>query len=224
MGYRRLRVVTPCIGSYYAVVDDEYRPHELASRWLEVRFFGRAQAETTSAQYASSVALFLTWAEQTGRDLPAAARDMHLFAAYLAATPLATGGRAGHPRSPGRVNRILVAVREFYRFGAAERALAPEVLNYLYEPGHEPEFRSRAGPRVRHRRREPRRAESPDQATAEEVCGLLGEASSARDQFLILLLALTGSAGGTGPRAASTGSAPGVGRRPPRATCAGRRC
>jgi len=114
--------------------------------------------------------------------------------AAVAAAAAGEGARlyAGHPRSPGRVNRILVAVREFYRFGAAERALAPDVLNYLYELGHEPEFRSRGGPRARHRRRELRRAESPDQATAEEVCGLLGEASSARDQFLILLLALTG--------------------------------
>ncbi|WP_227008190.1 hypothetical protein, partial [Pseudarthrobacter sp. AB1] len=61
VAYRRLRILTPNLGAYYGVVDEEYRPHELASRWLEVRFFGRAQAETTSAQYASSIALFLTW-------------------------------------------------------------------------------------------------------------------------------------------------------------------
>jgi hypothetical protein len=43
----------PNLGAYYGVVDEEYQPHGLASRWLEVRFFGHAQAETTSAQYAS---------------------------------------------------------------------------------------------------------------------------------------------------------------------------
>jgi hypothetical protein len=41
--YRRLRILTPNLGAYYSVVDEEYRPHELASRWLEVRFFGRAR-------------------------------------------------------------------------------------------------------------------------------------------------------------------------------------
>ena len=67
VAYRRLRILTPNLGAHYGVVDDEYRPHELASRRLEVRFFGRAQAETTSAQYASSIALFLTWAQQSGQ-------------------------------------------------------------------------------------------------------------------------------------------------------------
>jgi hypothetical protein len=49
VAYRRLRILTPSLGAYYGVVDEAYRPHELASRWLEVRFFGRAQPETTSA-------------------------------------------------------------------------------------------------------------------------------------------------------------------------------
>jgi hypothetical protein len=79
VAYRRLRILTPSLGAYYGVVDEEYRPHELASRWLEVRFFGRAQAETTSAQYAGSIALFLTWSRQGGRDLEQAARNLHLL-------------------------------------------------------------------------------------------------------------------------------------------------
>lgn len=105
MGYRRLRIVTPGLGAYYGVVDEDYRPHEFASRWLAVRFFGRAQPETTSAQYSSSVALFLTWSQQTGRDLIAAARDLHLFAAYLATTVLTVGVNVG-PR-PGLSQRAV---------------------------------------------------------------------------------------------------------------------
>lgn len=104
VAYRRLRILTPSLGAYYGVVDEEYRPHELASWWLEVRFFGRAQAETTSAQYASSIALFLTWAHQSGRDLEQAARNLHLFAAYLATEPQRSGRTAGSPRTARALN------------------------------------------------------------------------------------------------------------------------
>jgi site-specific recombinase XerD len=192
VGYSRLRVVTPSIGTYYAVVDDDYRPHQLASRWLEVRFFGRAQAETTSAQYASSLALYLAWSEQSGRDLLEAARDLHLFVAYLATTPVTGGRTAGRPRSAGRINAILVVVREFYRFAVTEQDLPPAVLGYLYEFARETEPHGRGGSRVRHRRREQRRSEAPDQVTASEVSALLSGAHTARDQFLIMLFALTG--------------------------------
>ena len=192
VAYRRLRILTPNLGAHYGVVDDEYRPHELASRRLEVRFFGRAQAETTSAQYASSIALFLTWAQQSGRDLEQAARALHLFVAYLAAEPQTSGRNAGSPRTSGRANRILVAVREFYRFAISEGVLPTRLLSDLYELPDEREFHSARGPRVRHRRREPRRATAPDQATATEVTALLDAATTARDRFLILLFALTG--------------------------------
>lgn len=194
--YRRLRILTPNLGAYYSVVDDQYRAHELASRWLEVRFFGRAQAETTSAQYASSISLFLTWAQQSGRDLEHAARSLHLFAAYLATEPQASGRNSGLPRTAGRVNRILVAVREFYRFAITEGDLPARLLSDLYELPDEREFHSAQGPRVRHRRREPRRASGPDQATATEVIALLDAAVTARERFLILLFALTGMRSG----------------------------
>lgn len=192
MSYRRLRITTPDLGAYYGVVDVDYRRHELASRWLEVRFYGRAQAETTSAAYASSVALFLTWAEQTGRDLPAAAKDLHLFAGYLATTPLTAGRSATRPRGASRVNRILVAVREFYRFAVAEQQLPAAVLGDLFDLPDEPDFRGRAGPRVRHRRREMRRGGPPEGATAVEVVTLVESAHTYRDRFMLVLMAVTG--------------------------------
>ena len=196
MGFRRFRIHSPTAGSYYCVVDDEYQPHELASRWLEVRFLGRAQSTNTSATYATSVALFLTWAQDSGRDLLAAAHDMHLFTAQLATDPITEGRSAGGPRSPRRVNCILVAVREFYRFAVADQALPQEVLDDLYELGAHVEFHGRNGPRVRHRRREPRRACSPDQATLAEIEALLDAATTARDRFLVLLFAITGMRAG----------------------------
>jgi site-specific recombinase XerD len=174
------------------VVNDQYELHVLASRWLEAGFFARAQAENTSASYASSIALFLDWAESTGRDLSRAAHDLHLFAARLATEPLVVGPQRGRPRSAGRINRILVAVREFYRFAVAEGALPTAVLSELYELAQVEELRTRNGPRVRHKRREPRRVSSPDQASPAEIEALLRAATTARDQFVVLLMALTG--------------------------------
>ena len=187
-----MRIHSPGAGSYYAVVNDQYELHVLASRWLEAGFFARAQAENTSASYASSIALFLDWAESTGRDLSHAAHDLHLFAARLATEPVVVGPQRGRPRSAGRINRILVAVREFYRFAVAEGALPTAVLSELYELAQVEELRTRNGPRVRHKRREPRRVSSPDQASAAEIEALLRAATTARDQFVVLLMALTG--------------------------------
>ena len=211
VAYRRLRIMTPSVGTYYGVVDDNYRPHVLASRWLEVRF-GRAQAETTSAQYSSSVALFLTWAQRTGRDLPAAARDLHLFAAYLSTTALTTGRSAGWPRSAGRVNRILVAVREFYRFAVAEGELEGKVLGSLFELPDQQDFRGRSGPRVRHRRREMRRVSAPDQASAAEAVALLEVGTNVPRRVRHPAAGGDRASGGTGPRAAPPGRALRAGR------------
>ncbi|SDP43714.1 Site-specific recombinase XerD [Arthrobacter sp. ok909] len=83
-------------------------------------------------------------------------------------------------------------MREFYRFAITEGALPARLLSDLYELPDEREFHSARGPRVRHRRRESRRATAPDQATAAEVTALLDAATTARDRFLILLFALTG--------------------------------
>ncbi|MDE3207198.1 MAG: tyrosine-type recombinase/integrase [Acidobacteriota bacterium] len=164
----------------------------MASRWLETRYFGRAQAETTSAEYASSVALFLSWAELTGRDLTHAARDLHLFVSFLATTPIESGRSAGSARTAGRINRILMAVREMYRFGAGDGTVPVEVIGHLYELAAREGYQSLPGSRVRHRRREPRRASEPDHATSGEVLALLRGANTARDRFLILLLAVLG--------------------------------
>lgn len=50
------------------IVDNDYGPQELASSWLRSRYFAGAHAEPISAEYASSIALCLTWTG--GGDLP----------------------------------------------------------------------------------------------------------------------------------------------------------
>jgi integrase/recombinase XerD len=189
MPFRRHAIRTPRLGCYYSVLDEDYDQHALASRWLESRYFSGAHSESTSAQYASSISIFLNWAEQTRRPLMEAAPQLHLFVAFLATTPVE---RCGHrPRAASRINRILVAVREFYRWAAAEQELPQAVLGHLFEAA-DPDARRWLGPKVRHRRREPRPAESPDAATASEVIALVRHATTARDQFMIMALAVTG--------------------------------
>ncbi|WP_079941771.1 tyrosine-type recombinase/integrase [Paenarthrobacter ureafaciens] len=189
MPFRRQAVRTPGMGCYYCVVDENYDQHELASPWLESRFFSGAHSESTSAKYASSISLFLSWAERTRRTEVEAAADLHLFVAFLATTPVQRCGQ--QPRSASSINRILVAVREFYRWAIAEHKIPTVVLGYLFEAA-DPEARRWVSPRVRHRRREPRRMESPDAAAASEVISLIGQMSTARDRFMVLALAVTG--------------------------------
>ena len=177
------------MGCYYCVVDENYDQHEVASPWLESRFFSGAHSESTSAKYASSISLFLSWAERTRRTEAEAAADLHLFVAFLATTPVQRCTQ--QPRSASSINRILVAVREFYRWAIAEHKIPTVVLGYLFEAA-DPETRRWVSPRVRHRRREPRRVESPDAAAASEVISLMEQMSTARDRFMVLALAVTG--------------------------------
>lgn len=83
MPFRRLPIITPDLGTFYSVVDDEYQPHSVASAWLRHRFYAGGHSELTNAEYASSLALYLTWVGST--DLALAARRLHLFVAYLSA-------------------------------------------------------------------------------------------------------------------------------------------
>jgi hypothetical protein len=60
-----------------------------------------------------------------------AAAQLHLFVGFLATTPVERCGR--RPRAASRINRILVVVREFYRWAAAEREPPETVLGHLFE-------------------------------------------------------------------------------------------
>lgn len=196
-----LRVVLPGGLAYWTVVDDRYELVGAADAFLRDLRFGADRTESTTKLYASELAMFLDWAEGSGRDLERAARELSRFVLVLRTTLIARRGRGyGQVRSAGRINHILSVVREFYRHAVAHGRVSASVVAALYEVGDDrflpAELRSEDGAlryrtRPRHqlhdgRRREVRACE------LEEWEALLRAAACWRDRFLLVLLWFSG--------------------------------
>jgi integrase len=189
---------------YWTVIDADYEVEQVADRYLRELRFGRDRAESTSKAYAESIALFLRWCSQTGREWPTAAGDLGLFITWLKYQP-ADGNRvipgpgAGPVRSVGRINKILIAVRGFLSFAVISKEASPSVMDQLYEMadtrdvpaearGETADLRYRL--RARHSMREPGTA--VNRASDEEIVALLKACRSARNRFIVLLLSRVG--------------------------------
>ncbi|MGH9184469.1 MAG: ABC transporter substrate-binding protein [Acidimicrobiales bacterium] len=120
---RPLRVeVTPAL-AYWTVVDDDWCLVPAADAFLRHLRLGRDRAVGTTKAYAGDLALFLGWCADTGRDLPGGARSLSLFVAMLKTTPIERAGAGqGKVRSAGRINHVLAAVRENFRYIAGGEA------------------------------------------------------------------------------------------------------
>lgn len=185
---------------HWTVVNERYERHREAHDYLlHLRFAGDA-AESTVRSYAGDLALFLTWAGPGG-DLLASARRLTSFMAWMKLTPIPRGRRgAGRVRSLARQQRILVAVREFYRYCAAHGLVEPAVLGLLFEVSDDsflPSHLKGEGhglayvARPRHRVRVPRTDRVPI-CDPEEFEALFAAASNWRDRFLLILIWFTG--------------------------------
>jgi site-specific recombinase XerD len=194
---RALRVVVTDALAYWTVVDDDWCRVPVADDFLRHVRVGRDRAEGTTKAYAGDLALFLGWCAETGRDLVGGARALGLFVAMLRTTPIERAGAGqGKVRSPGRINHVLAAVREFYKHAVADGTLDASVLAVLYEIGDDrhlpaelrPEgsgLRYRARPRhVQRNRRSP----GPGPVRAEEMPALLGACRCWRDRLLVVML------------------------------------
>ena len=189
---------------YWTVIDANYQVEPVADRYLRELRFGRDRAESTSKAYAESLALFLRWCAQTGREWRFAADDLGLFITWLKYQP-ADGARvipgpgAEPVRSIGRINRILTAIRGFLSFAVVAKEASPSLMDQLYEMADtrdlpvearsetaELRFRLRA----RHSMREPQTA--VDRASDDEIVMLLKACKSARDRVIVLLLSRVG--------------------------------
>lgn len=199
-------VKMPSGGRYWTVLDGEWEPVAVADRHLRELRFGRDRAESTTEAYARSIALFLRWCQQTGRDWTTAAGELGMFITWLTFIP------SGQPRSvvvpgPGappvrcarRINRILVAVRGFISFAVVAGEAPQWVLGQLYEiadrrslpveaQGEDSRLVLRLG--VRHRLHEPE--SNVDRASDDEIVALFLACRSARDRLIVLLLARAG--------------------------------
>ena len=196
-GYQAFRVTLEGEFAYWTVLDDSFHRVEGFDAFLLYLRTGRGQAEGTTEAYARDLALFETWRVASGRGLVEAARDLHLFVAYLRTSPIERWGRGhGRRRSSNRVGHMLTAVRCFYRFAVTTGRVPDQVLPLLWEVGDtrflpeelKPEgggLRYRAVPRHRLPRE---RSDSPEALTRAEAGALLQAAEHWRDRFLIVLL------------------------------------
>ncbi|MGH3756079.1 MAG: tyrosine-type recombinase/integrase [Pseudonocardiaceae bacterium] len=194
---RAQRVELTAALAYWTVVDDEWRPVPVADAYLRHLRLGADRAEGTTRVYASDLALFLAWCCSSGRSLAEAARSLSSFVAMLRTTPVERAGAGrGQPRSPGRINHVLAAVRELYKHAVANRGLDACVLSFLYEVGDDRYLPAELRPegsglryvaKPRHVQRARRRV-TPESVRSGEIEALLRAAASWRDRFILVLL------------------------------------
>src|ERR1700741_2906081 len=138
MPVQALLVRLPSAERYWTVVDDDYRIVGDVDEYLWHLRFGQDCAESTTKAYAESLALYLRWCEPSGRDWRTAAERMGAFVTWLKHTPSDPGAVSVGPglpavRGPGRINRVLAAVRGFLRHSVAVGNAPAAVLATLFE-------------------------------------------------------------------------------------------
>jgi integrase/recombinase XerD len=185
------------LGRHWTVVNESYERHGLVDAFSDHMQFGRGRAELTVKAYAGDLATYLNWTERRGDDLTESAGNLSKFVTYLRVTPIAAGRRGqGRPKSPACINRMLAAVREFYKWAVANGHVTSAVLPQLYEVVDDrflpASLRPEGGGLAYHAR--PRhgvkieRGTRPAYATEDEVAALLLACRSWRDRFLVYLL------------------------------------
>jgi integrase/recombinase XerD len=203
---RAFAVRLPSGVRYWTVLDSDLRIHRAADDFLRHLRFGRGRAESTTRAYATSVSLYLLWCGQAHREWWDAVDRLGAFMLWLrhAEGPASGAAGDGSPglvvvRQPGRINAVLVAVREFLKHAVAAGDAPARVLSALYEIGDDrwlPEDLrgERTGlrfvARPRHRLSVPERLSS--RSTDNDALALLRACRSARDRFLVVLLGRAG--------------------------------
>jgi site-specific recombinase XerD len=204
MPVRAFRVKLPSAERYWTIIDDEYRIVGDVDEYLRHLRFGQDVAESTTKAYAESLALYLRWCARTGRDWRTAAERLGAFVTWLKHTPVdpeapVVGPGLPQVRSPGRINRILAAVRGFLRHSVAVGNAPAGVLAMLFEVSDDRHLPVEARgenaalsyvARPRHRLCEPEIR--VDRATDEEVLALLGACRTARDRFIVIAMSRAG--------------------------------
>ena len=97
MAVYALRVELTETLAYWTVVDEEWRPVASADSFLRHLRLGADRAEGTTRTYAGDLACYLRWCRDSGRDLPAGARELWMFVAMLKTTPVDRPRRGAGP-------------------------------------------------------------------------------------------------------------------------------
>ncbi|HEX9498739.1 MAG TPA: hypothetical protein VF926_10265 [Mycobacterium sp.] len=199
-----LLVRLPSAERYWTVVDDDYRIVGDVDEYLRHLRFGQDCAESTTKAYAESLALYLRWCERSERNWRTAAERLGAFVTWLKHTPsdpeaVSVGPGLPAVRGPGRINRILAAVRGFLRHSVAVGNAPVEVLAMLFEISddrHLPVEARGENTRLNYVARPRHRLSEPeirvDRASDDEVLALLGAGRSARDRFIVITMSRAG--------------------------------
>ncbi|MEX5254818.1 site-specific integrase [Kocuria sp. CPCC 205281] len=134
--------------------------------------------------------MYLSWAEETNRDLLEAAQDFHHFINRLRTEPGKSGTRnAGQPRTDSTVACTLAAIRSFYAWAVPAGHVGARAIALLWsvDPGS-----GRRAPPTQHPISRTRNFSDPTHLSFSEVVALIESMNSARDRLLVTCAAVLG--------------------------------
>jgi site-specific recombinase XerD len=193
-GCAAIRVRPPGDLGYWSVRDGAYELVPSADTYLRHLRYSRGRALGTTEKYAGNLAVFFDWCAGRELGLTDAARRMDDFVLTLRNQLVTRPGRGvGQPRGNGRINHILVAVREMYKSALAHGAAGEETMTALFVMGqvHDPGVSERRVRRFAVRPRHVLRAEQPGEVnpvTREEFNALMRVTRTWRDRLLLVLM------------------------------------
>lgn len=133
----RQLVVLPGGVRYWTVVDPDFRVVEPFNGFLRYLRVDGGHPESTTKQYSSTLAEWVTWLHSRGlveREMRRWAEDLGRFRFHLATTPIERPGRGqGCVRSEQRVANMLATIRKFFAWAIAHRLASGEIKELLYE-------------------------------------------------------------------------------------------
>jgi integrase/recombinase XerD len=178
----------------WSVRDGAYELVPPADTYLRYLRYSRGRALGTTEKYAGNLAVFFDWCAGRQLGLIEAARRMDDFVLVLRNQLVTRPGRGvGQPRGNGRINHILVSVREMYKSALAHGVVGEETMSALFVMGLVPDLRISERPvrRFAVRPRHVLRAEQPGEVnpvTRDEFNALMRVTRSWRDRLLLVLM------------------------------------
>ena len=194
-GCAAIRVRPPGDLGYWSVRDGAYELVPAADTYLRFLRYGRGRALGTTEKYAGNLAVFFDWCAARGLGLADAARRLDEFVLMLRNEPVTRPGRGvGRSRGAGRINHVLVSVREMYKSAVAHGLCGEETIAALFVMGEVPDPLGVSESRSRRFALRPRhvlRAEQPGEVvpvSREEFNALMGATLNWRDRLLLVLM------------------------------------
>lgn len=187
----------------WVVVDGNFRLHREATAFLE-QVRGLSRSVNTERNYASRVALYLTWCDERGlRWSEPGFENLLRFREWLVSVPLPPRGRRNRSvirfRQDGSANAVLGTMTQFLLFGVGPGWVSEQVAMSLAKPKFlrflpDGAAGEGGGARVVTERTLKFATTDPgiEYFTPEQVELMIRMARSARDRFLIVLMRATG--------------------------------